>query len=126
MRNAALPRELTVTPAAPVATRRFWRNRRRAVQSTVPAAPPPAAVLRRESAHPGRLSHHPTAEHPVLVHDFSMAAVDLRSRLPLDVCGHYRLHSDAHGPMLRGSRVRVVSCQRQPCGLYAIGAEICR
>ena len=93
----------------------------------VPVVPqPPAATLRREHAHHGAVSGHPTAEHPVLVQDFSISAVDLRSRLPLDVCGHYRLHSDAHGLMLRGSRVRVVSCRREPGGLYAVGAEICR
>ncbi len=88
---------------------------------------PPAAILRRVHAQgPSDVSAHPTPEHPVLVHDFSISAVDLRSRLPLCVCGHYDLHSTAHGPMLRGSRVRVVSCRREAGGLYAIGAEICR
>ena len=123
MRNAALPRELTATTPPPRRPARpFWRARQ-------PAPAPhvlPPAVLRREHAHRGEVSGHPASEHPVLVHDFSLSTVDLRSRLPLDVCGHYSLHSESHGPMLRGSRVRVVSCRREPGGLYAVGAEICR
>jgi hypothetical protein len=130
MRNAALPRDLTTSTMRlvpqPLPMRSFWRSRRRvAVPPPAPAALP-AATLRRDHAPRGVLPDHPTDNHPVLVHDYSLSAVDLRSRLPLDVCGHYCLHSDHHGSMLRGSRVRVVSCRREPGGLYAIGAEICR
>ena len=128
MRNAALPRDLTLSavphsPPRPLPLRSFWRTRRRRAAAPHPVAPP--ATLRRVH-RAGDVSGHPTPDHPVLVHDHTLSAVDLRSRLPLCVCGHYDLHSDSHGPLFRGSRVRVVSCRREPGGLYAIGAEICR
>jgi hypothetical protein len=114
-------------PERPLPLRSFWRSRRRRAAAPPVQAVAPPATLRRVHAHRcGDVSGHPTPEHPVLVHDFSLSAVELRSRLPLDVCGHYDLHSENHGLMLRGSRVRVTSCRREPGGLYAIGAEICR
>ncbi len=128
MRNAALPRDLTLsaadtTPARPMPS--FWRSRRRRVSAPPVAAP--AATLRRVHARwTSDVSGHPTPDHPVLVHDHSLSAVELRSRLPLCVCGHYDLHSDNHGPLFQGSRMRVTSCRREPTGLYAIAAEICR
>ncbi len=132
MRNAALPRDLThsAVPARPLPLRSFWRSRRRAAAApaapAVPAAAPPATLRRVHAAAASDVPAHPTPDHPVLIADFSISAVDLRSRLPLCVCGHYDLHSENHGPMFRGSRVRVVSCRREAGGLYAVGAEICR
>jgi hypothetical protein len=114
------------TPARPMPFRSFWRSRRRRV-AALPPPVEPAATLRRVHGHwASDVTGHPTPDHPVLVHDHSLSAVELRSRLPLCVCGHYDLHSDHHGPLFRGSRVRVTSCRREPTGLYAVGAEICR
>lgn len=130
MRNAALPRDLTLSatasvPARPLPLRSFWRSRRHRQAAPSPVAPASAGMLRRVHGH-GPVPAHPTPDHPVLIHDHSLSAVDLRSRLPLCVCGHYDLHSENHGPMFQGSRVRVTACRREPGGLYAIDAEICR